>query len=123
MSVDLGAHWLQATAFALCTFFWVILRGTILHPGDYSEFRSNFFTLDVRTIGINIARIVTELVTLAAVLEYGQGYLPGRVKALDDFLHTALAVIAIGGISYGLMAAALHTRLGRRILGFWINLK
>jgi hypothetical protein len=123
MGIDLGSHGLQAGAFALCTFCWIISRGTTLHHDIYSEFRSNFLTVDARTIGSNVVRIVVELVAIAAVLELGQVLLPGRVNAFDDFLHTALAVIAIGSVLYVLLAMALRTQLGRRVIGFWVTLE
>ncbi|MDR3368506.1 hypothetical protein [Rhodoferax sp.] len=123
MGLDLGSHGLQAGAFALCAFCWIFSRGVTSHHDIYSEFRNNFLTVDTRTIGSNVVRIVVELVAIAAVLEIGQILLPDRDEAFGDFLRSALAVVAIGSVLYGLLAMALRTQLGRRVIGFWVNLE
>ncbi len=125
MGIDLGSNALQAGVFAFSTFCMVVLRGVRLHQDPYTEFRSNFLTVDARTIGFNVIRIVLELVLVAAVLELelGQGLLPDRVEAFGDFSRSALAAIAVGAVLYGITALALRTPAGTQLVGFWLSLK
>lgn len=113
--VDLADNQIQGAAFALCMFLWALSRGGRLRSDPYFEFRSGVWQPDAATIRHNVARIVVEMVLLAAVLEIGQIFMPERHGALGEFFVNALGIIAVGAVIYLLIALVLRTPLGRRL--------
>lgn len=120
--VDLSNQALQDIAFAVCTFFWILARGSRLRSDPYYEFRSSSQTIDSIPIKRNVLRIASELVLLASLLEFGQHLLPNRVSAFNDFLLNSTAVIFVGALCYVVIAMALRTAHGRRFIQFLVTL-
>lgn len=122
LGIDLGNHVLQTSAFALCAFFWILLRGSRLGSDPYHGFRSNFLQIDTKMVRRNVIQIALELILLAGLLELGQQFLPNRVSTLGDFLFNALSVVAISVTCYGIFALALRTPMGRRLAQHFITI-
>jgi hypothetical protein len=120
--VDLGSQALQDGAFSACTFFWILARGGRLRSDPYYEFRSSSQTIDAIPVKRNVLQIVSELVLLASLLEFGQQLLPNRVSAFDDFLVNSISVIAVGALCYVVIAMALRTAYGRRFVQYLVTL-
>lgn len=122
LGIDLGNLVLQTCTFSLCTFLWILVRGSRIGADPYFDFRSNFLEIDAAMFRRNVTRIAEELILLAAVLELGQWVLPNRAGKFGDFLINALAVVAVSVPCYVVMALAIRTRLGRRLVRYFVTI-
>ena len=113
--LDLGDLRLQSGGFAACMLLWALARGGRLRNDAYFEFRSSVWQPSVATIRGNVARLVLELLALAASLEIVQAVLPHRQGAMGDFFVNALGIIGVGALIYAGAALALRSPFGRRI--------
>lgn len=116
LGVDLGNPALQGAIFALCIVLWTVACGGRLRSDPYFEYRSSIWQPDISTIGHNVARFVVELVALAALLEVVQTNLPRRHAGFGDFFLNALSILVVGSAMYVMIALALRTTFGRRVV-------
>ena len=114
--VDLRSELLQGGFFALVTVLWSVSRSGNLASDPYLEFRSGIWSADAGAVGRNIFRLSVELIVFAAVLEVGQFFLTQRHGTFGDFLLNAIFIVGFGALFYFLVALALRTRIGKRLV-------